>query len=212
MARVLNEKMSLQEMIQEDATKFSPEDVKLMVIRTIQYIGSNYAYFPPTGTRFGFATFNNRLTSAAGKTWRKRYPKGGMYYFQVDIATKYMKVAKSEDIIATILHEAIHCIHGCFDHGGRFKLIAELLTNDLGLKTKITVYNWSSEWIAESLKYRETKGYWEVSCSVCGAKYKPVKKMCPRLEKIQKHPKQVGCTSCGTWGSIVANYVKKGGD
>lgn len=211
MSRVLNENMSLKEMIQEDATKFSPEDVRLMIIRTIQYIGSEYCYFVPTGARIGFVKFNNRLTSAAGKTWRKRDSQGKIY-FQIDIATKYINVAKSEDIISTILHEAIHCIHGCFDHGNRFKTIAELLTNDLDLKSKITVYNWSSEWIAESLKYHETKGYWEVSCSICGAKYKPVKKMCPRLEKIQKHPKQVGCASCGTWGSIVANYVKKGGD
>ena len=211
MARVLNENMSLKEMIQEDATKFSPEDVRLMVIRAIQYIGSNYCYFVPTGARFSFVTFNNRLTSVAGKTMRKKDPQGKIY-FQIDIATKYMNVAKSEDIISTILHEAIHCIHGCFDHGNRFKTIAEFMNHDLGLKSKITVYNWSPEWMAESLKYHETKGYWEVSCSVCGAKYKPVKKMCPRLEKIQKHPKQVGCTSCGTWGSIVANYVKKGGD
>ena len=71
MARVLNENMSLKEMIQEDATKFSPEDVRLMVIRAIQYIGSNYCYFVPTGARFSFVTFNNRLTSAAGKTMRK---------------------------------------------------------------------------------------------------------------------------------------------
>lgn len=198
-------------MIQEDATKFSPEDARLMVIRAIQYIGSNYCYFVPTGARFGFVTFNNRLTSAAGKIIRKKDPQGKIY-FQIDIATKYMNVAKSEDIISTILHESIHCIHGCFDHGNRFKTIAEFMNYDLGLKSKITVYNWSPEWMAESLKYHETKGYWEVSCSVCGAKYKPVKKMCPRLEKIQKHPKQVGCPNCGTWGSIVANYVKKGGD
>ena len=211
MARVLNEKMSLQEMIQEDATKFTPEDVRLMVIRSIQYIGSNYCYFVPTGARVGFCKFNNRLTSAAGKTWIKKDPQGKIY-FQIDIATKYMNVAKSEDIISTILHESIHCIHGCFDHGNRFKTIAELLTNDLGLKSKITVYNWSPEWRAESLKYHETKGYWEVSCSICGAKFKPVKKMCPRLERIQKYPKQVGCPNCGTWGSIVVNYVKKGGD
>ena len=211
MSRVLNDNMSLKEMIQEDATKFTPEDVHLMVIRAIQYIGSNYCYFVPTGARIGFVKFNNRLTSAAGKTWRKKDLQGKIY-FQIDIATKYMNVAKSEDIISTILHESIHCIHGCFDHGNRFKTIAELLTNDLGLKFKITVYNWSPEWRAESLKYHETKGYWEVSCSICGAKFKPVKKMCPRLERIQKYPKQVGCPNCGTWGSIVVNYVKKGGD
>ena len=211
MSRVLNDNMSLKEMIQEDATKFTPEDVHLMVIRAIQYIGSNYCYFVPTGARIGFVKFNNRLTSAAGKTWRKKDLQGKIY-FQIDIATKYMNVAKSEDIISTILHESIHCIHGCFDHGNRFKTIAELLTNDLGLKSKITVYNWSPEWRAESLKYHETKGYWEVSCSICGAKFKPVKKMCPRLERIQKYPKQVGCPNCGTWGSIVVNYVKKGGD
>ena len=211
MSRVLNDNMSLKEMIQEDATKFTPEDVHLMVIRAIQYIGSNYCYFVPTGARIGFVKFNNRLTSAAGKTWKKKDLQGKIY-FQIDIATKYMNVAKSEDIISTILHESIHCIHGCFDHGNRFKTIAELLTNDLGLKSKITVYNWSPEWRAESLKYHETKGYWEVSCSICGAKFKPVKKMCPRLERIQKYPKQVGCPNCGTWGSIVVNYVKKGGD
>ena len=211
MSRVLNDNMSLKEMIQEDATKFTPKDVHLMVIRAIQYIGSNYCYFVPTGARIGFVKFNNRLTSAAGKTWRKKDLQGKIY-FQIDIATKYMNVAKSEDIISTILHESIHCIHGCFDHGNRFKTIAELLTNDLGLKSKITVYNWSPEWRAESLKYHETKGYWEVSCSICGAKFKPVKKMCPRLERIQKYPKQVGCPNCGTWGSIVVNYVKKGGD
>lgn len=211
MSKVLNENMSLQEMIQEDATKFSPEDVRLMVIRSIQYIGSNYCYFVPTGARVGFCKFNNRLTSAAGKTWKKKDPQGKVY-FQIDIATKYMNVAKSEDIISTILHESIHCIHGCFDHGNRFKTIAEFMSHDLDLKTKISVYNWSSEWIAESLKYHESKGYWEISCSVCGAQYKPAKKMCPRLERIQKHPKQVGCSNCRTWGSIVANYVKKGGD
>lgn len=76
---------------------------------------------------------NTRLTSVWG---RCRYNKAGVYYIEINqILMNEFQVSK-QAIINTVMHETIHTVKGCMNHGTKFKNIAALVNNFYGYDVK----------------------------------------------------------------------------
>ena len=65
----------------------------------------------------------------------------------------------NEDIIKnTVMHELIHCMPMCNNHGKEFKLYAEYINQKLGYNIK-TTGNKKEDYEKSNKKYNEEKGY-----------------------------------------------------
>ena len=103
-------------------------------------------------------------------------------YYNIYLNKKMLK-CNDEQIKNTLLHELIHTIDGCFNHGSNFKKQAEIVN-------KLYGYN-----VQRGNSYQEFKNQlnfkYEVCCTNCGAKNRYFKKT-----NVVKHPSLYHC-SCG---------------
>ena len=83
----------------------------------------------------------------------------------------------NEDIIKnTVMHELIHCMPMCNNHGKEFKLYAEYINQKLGYNIK-TTGNKKEDYEKSNKKYNEEKGYkYIIKCKNCGQIYYRVRK------------------------------------
>ena len=96
------------------------------------------------------------------------------------------------DVISTIVHELIHTVDGCYDHGSKFQSIAKELSKvynlDLGTKA-------SKKEMDMTREYRISKAKYVVKCS---------NPSCPcivlryRAVGVVKHPERYTCGTCGS--------------
>lgn len=77
----------------------------------------------------------------------------------------------------TIMHELIHCIPFCSNHGQEFKKIANVINHKLGYNIK-TTGNVKEDYEKSNLEYTEgTKKYkYKIKCLKCGKEYFRVRK------------------------------------
>lgn len=96
------------------------------------------------------------------------------------------------DVISTIVHELIHTVDGCYDHGSKFQSIAKKLSKiyNLDLSTKA-----SKKEMDMTREYRISKAKYVVKCS---------NPSCPciilryRAVGVVKHPERYHCGTCGS--------------
>ena len=96
---------------------------------------------------------------------------------------KKMLNCSEHDIKNTLLHELIHTIDGCFNHGDRFKYYAEEVNQKYGYHVARTS---NVEKFKEQIKYK-----YAIKCTTCGKTQKFVKKA-----KSVKYPCLYKCI-CG---------------
>ena len=108
---------------------------------------------------------------------------------------KKMLSATKQEIENTLLHELIHTIEGCFEHGYKFHKVAQFVNTKYGyniqVKTKCRAF-------AEQINYK-----YEVVCTKCGSKHKYTRKT-----NVIKHPNLYHCT-CG--GGLEVRALDKEG-
>lgn len=92
--------------------------------------------------------------------------------------THHIEISKwlmdlNEDIIKnTIIHELIHCIPDCNNHGKEFKKYAKLINDNLGYNisrvgNKLEDYKKSGQVLTE----KENKNKYQIICEKCGQTY-----------------------------------------
>ena len=102
------------------------------------------------------------------KQGRKRIVKYERYRkHKIEISTWVMEL--DENIIKnTILHELIHCIPNCNNHGKEFKRYAKYINDKLGYDIK-TVGNKKEDYEKSNVEYNEKITYkYKVQCKNCG--------------------------------------------
>ena len=68
----------------------------------------------------------------------------------------------------TIIHELIHCIPYCNDHGEKFKRYAEYINEKLGYNIS-RLGNKKEDYIKSNIKYEEAEVYnYKITCEKCG--------------------------------------------
>lgn len=96
------------------------------------------------------------------------------------------------DVISTIVHELIHTVDGCMNHGSKFQSIAKKLSLvyniDLGTKA-------SKKEMAMTREYRISKARYVIKCanSKCSCIV-----LRDRAVGVVKHPERYRCSICGS--------------
>lgn len=109
-------------------------------------------------------------------------------YFAIEITD----LGLHGDVKSTIVHELIHTVEGCFNHGPKFQEIARILSSayDIELGT------WASKQeMALSEEYRIAKAKYVIRCKKCGQLI-----LRQRATRIVKLPMTY---SCGCGGDLV---------
>lgn len=112
----------------------------------------------------------------------RKYSFGDSTYYNIYLNKKMLK-CDDKQIKNTLLHELIHTIDGCFNHGDNFKKQAEIVN-------KLYGYNIQRSSSCQEFKNQLNFKY-EVCCTNCGAKNKYFKKT-----NIVKYPNLYRC-ACG---------------
>ncbi len=105
------------------------------------------------------------------KIGRKRLIKYQRYKkHKIEISTWVMQLNK--DIIKnTIIHELIHCIPNCNNHGKEFKKYANYINKNLGYTIK-TTGNKREDYQKSNLEYQEEADYkYKIKCKNCGQEF-----------------------------------------
>ena len=109
-------------------------------------------------------------------------------YFAIEITD----LGLHGDVKSTIVHELIHTVEGCYNHGPKFQEIARLLSSaynmDLGTHAGVREMELSRE-------YRISKAKYAVQCEKCGQLI--VRQRATRLIKLPM------TYSCGCGGELI---------
>lgn len=96
------------------------------------------------------------------KTTRNKIP-----YYTIEINKEYLSVAPAADVHNTIMHECIHCVDGCMNHGDKWKAVA----NKVNVKFEFTPITRTTN----CPEYREVlnkKYKYFATCNTCNYTYK----------------------------------------
>lgn len=80
---------------------------------------------------------------------------------------------------SVIMHELVHTIDGCFNHGAKFQSYMDLIADCYGLKMGTYVDREYSQKVADAglaPKRRKQRSYWVIGCNNCGAKWNSKRK------------------------------------
>lgn len=104
--------------------------------------------------------FNHRAKTFFGRCTRDR---SGIFHIEI---MSYLNRHRSQDEIRqTVMHEVIHTLAGCGDHGPRFQAVAEQVNQRLGYRIATT--SKLTESARENIAYK-----YVLKCGHCGAELK----------------------------------------
>ena len=127
-------------------------------------------YFTESSRKFGFC---------------RKTANGGFQIWITDLAMH-------GDIKSTIVHELIHTVEGCFNHGKEFQSIANWLSRVYGIELGTRA---SKNEMALSEEYRIAKAKYVIKCKKCGQII--LRQRATRLVKLPM------TYSCGCGGDLV---------
>ena len=117
--------------------------------------------------------FNNKIISIGfSKRNNKRYGcckiENNVYYIEI---SKWVMELDDKLVKNTIIHELIHCIPGCNNHGEKFKFYAKKINDKLGYSVS-RVGNKKEDFEKCNLEFKEDLSYkYKIICSLCGQVY-----------------------------------------
>ena len=116
-----------------------------------------------------------------------KYEKFNKHYIEI---SKWVMELEDEIIKNTIMHELIHCIPYCNNHGTEFKKYAKIINANYGYSIS-RVGNIKKDFEKSNIKYNETKKYkYKVICKGCGQTF--------YRQRLNKNfTKKYRCGKCG---------------
>lgn len=118
---------------------------------------------------------------------------GDVEVFFIEITESYASHPEvtEKEVKNTIMHELIHTLPGCFNHGHFFKVMAKTLNGEYGYNIQRTNENPNAKQQTKTYKYI-------ITCNSCGRKYM-YQKYSKLIKLIDKYPNVHGCTCvCGS--------------
>ena len=142
-------------------------------------VGTVYNYFESKDISIGIAKRNNKSYGCCkaeipDEKYKTVTKKGFKYIIKFNNYKKYaIEISRwvldlNEDIIKnTIIHELIHCLPYCNNHGKRFKEYANLLNSKLWYSISRTG-NKKEDFKDSNLQYKEKEEYkYKIHCKKC---------------------------------------------
>lgn len=139
---------------------------------------------------------NCRFTKVLGKCRRER----GVY--RIFINEKYLRTGNSQSIHNTIMHECIHCVEGCFNHGAKWKSVAAQVMEKY---PQYTIRRCSNDEEYSKIYSNDSKYRYEVICRDCGKTIGRYKNESKTVKSITRHEKLYRCGYCNSNNLSVNN-------
>ena len=117
--------------------------------------------------------------------WGRCSRKGDTYYISLN---KKLMQASIEGALETLMHEVLHTVKGCMNHGETWKALANKVNTMYGTnisRKTSSAENGTHEFILETSKYI-------MECEKCGYGYGR-----DRISNFVKHPENYTHTGCG---------------
>lgn len=131
-----------------------------------------------------------KINTRAKKRWGLcSYTSNG---FIIEISSTLLQDDVSrEALMDTLMHEVLHTVDGCMNHGKQWKHYANLINLKYGLNIKTTTS-------AAEKKIEENDSYnYIIACPKCGYQWKYI-----RMSRCVKHPERFSHTGCCKDGLI----------
>ena len=176
-----------------DVHSYSIIDVKKEMMECINILlNMGFEVHIPVGV-----DFNSRLSKTLGRTIRKR----GVY--RIEVNPTFLKVASAQNVHSMIMHECVHCVEGCFNHGTAWKSVAaKVVSKYPQFAIKRTCNDEEYGKIYES---KEAYNY-QICCADCGCKMTKQKRWSKTLESIFWGEKRFSCCKCHS-KNLVIEYL-----
>lgn len=125
--------------------------------------------------------FNGRLSS----TWARCHRS--MNQFTIEVSAKLItKGTKEDGFREVIIHELLHTIAGCFNHGPLFKSYDTRVNRDYGVRVARTT---SSTKLFEETAVVSSK--YIIKCTCCGTVWHK-----DRVSNVVRYPERYSCGKC----------------
>ena len=152
----------------------------------------------------GFSELNSKLYNLEiNPRFRKKlgqccYNRKSMFY-TIKISKNFMQVCP-EHVKNTMMHELIHSINGCMNHGPNFQYVANLVNNKFGYNVSTTSYYDSyNNYLNNTKNYR-----YKLKCNSCGKEWR-YEKAGKLVRGVQSNPHYCTCPYCRTNSFSVVN-------
>ena len=124
------------------------------------------------------------------KIGRRKIVKYWKYNKHVIEISKWVMELDEEIIKNTIMHELIHCMPYCNNHGAEFKRYANYINNKLGYDIS-RVGNKEEDYKKSNLEYKEEKQFkYKIECQKCGYTFY-------RQRQNKNFTRKYRCGKCG---------------
>lgn len=151
--------------------------------------------FTELNSKYYNLEINSRFRNKLGQCC---YNRKSMFY-TIKISKSFIQVCP-EYVSNTMMHELIHSINGCMNHGPNFKHVAKLVNDKFGYNVSTTAY-----YDSYNMYLKNTKNYkYKVKCSHCGKEwlYEKAGKI---VKGIQHNPHYAKCPICQTNSFSIIN-------
>lgn len=136
--------------------------------------------------------------------WLGQCQRKDVNTYIIRINQPYASQATHNDIIATLVHEALHCLKNCYNHGKHFHAACRDIYAYNGMKIDTHAENTPAvkQYVEQRkvLKYKTPHTYYELWCRNCGKKIKTYERNCNTVMRISMSGKKSGIyhTRCGS--------------
>lgn len=151
-------------------------------------------------------SINKRASSFWGKVRRRYNRQTGEFIYMMEINQALVKLAWDQcekenpqysctfkPLLTVILHEWLHCVDGCLDHGRKWQTLATKVNTMYGYNISRTS---SAEDLGLELDFAETYKY-VLECPVCHTKTGR-----NTMSRAVKHPENYSCYACWRKGTL----------
>lgn len=131
---------------------------------------------------------NIKINTRAKQTWGlcRMLPDNS---FEIEISSRLLEDNVEEDaLINTVVHEILHTVDGCMNHGKKWKEYAKIINEKYGLNVKRCT---SSE--EKHIEKSIDEFNYILACPKCGYQWKYI-----RMTKAVKYPHRYQHTGCST--------------
>lgn len=173
-----------------DVHSYSIIDVKKEMMECINILlNMGFEVHIPVGV-----DFNSRLSKTLGRTIRKRD------VYRIEVNPTFLKVASAQNVHNMIMHECIHCVEGCFNHGTPWKSVAAKVTSKYPQFTITRLCN--DKEYGKIYESKEAYKY-QICCADCGCKMTKQKRWSKTLESIFWKEKRFSCCKCHSTNLVI---------
>lgn len=122
---------------------------------------------------------------------------GMCHYCNTGVYDQYIRISEyhikddEQEVFATLLHELIHTVKDCSNHGPNFKHWAQVLTEATGIEIGVVGHSKSCSKMRRIKTARSNKGHL-VKCEGCGCQWRRT-----RHSNLTLHPELYHCNGCG---------------